>query len=114
MQSKQNQLSRSSKNLSELARQANAAHERCVAAVNEGLRHAMEAGRLLSEARGLVPHGGWTDWVEEHFAFSLRTAQMYLLIFNSRSHLSPDAQRAAPMSIREAVRVLADADDPLE
>jgi hypothetical protein len=45
------------KSLGKLAEQINAEHQACEAALRSGLRHAVRAGELLTEAKGQVKHG---------------------------------------------------------
>ena len=35
----------------------------------------VEIGRRLKEAKGLVPEGQWTEWLQGRVSYSLRTAQ---------------------------------------
>lgn len=51
--------------------------ERCRDTAAENL---LEVGRLLNAAKaeGLVPHGEWTAWVQEHAAMSERVAQRWM------------------------------------
>ena len=44
-----------------LAAAINAEHRQAETALNDGLRHALEAGRLLLEAKKLCPHGTWRN-----------------------------------------------------
>ena len=64
-----------------LAERINAAHERCLVALNDGLDHAREVGLLLSEAKEEVPHGQFQAWVTENCTFSHRAARNYLRVF---------------------------------
>jgi hypothetical protein len=93
--------------LAELARQIAAAHEGCERALKEGLAHALEAGRLLAEAKRRVAHGEWQDWVRTNCPFSVRTAQSYMSVVSRFDALSEaEAQRVALLSYREAVHEL--------
>jgi predicted transcriptional regulator len=47
------------KSLGKLAEEINAEHRACEAALRSGLRHAVRAGELLTEAKGQVKHGEW-------------------------------------------------------
>ena len=42
---------------------------------NTALSASVEIGRRLQEARGLVPEGEWTQWLERSVDYSVRTAQ---------------------------------------
>ena len=54
-------------------------HRSAGAATREAIRHAIEAGRRLAEAKKLVGHGGWLEWLKANVpGISARTAQRYL------------------------------------
>lgn len=67
--------------LPNLARLINVAHERSEKAIATGLQHAVEAGRLLTEAKAKLAHGQWLPWIDENCSFSPRTAQRYIKMF---------------------------------
>jgi hypothetical protein len=64
---------------------------------------ALEAGRLLIEAKELVQHGEWEDWLAENVHFSERTARRYMQLF--RSGLKPAT--VAVLGIRGAAELMA-------
>lgn len=41
-----------------------------------------QLGRVLTEAKALVPHGAWKDWILENTGFSVRYAQMYMQAYH--------------------------------
>lgn len=45
------------------------------------LRYIVEIGRRLQEAKELLPHGEWGQWVKEELPFSQSTAQNFMRIF---------------------------------
>jgi hypothetical protein len=92
--------------LPDLAAQINEHHRAAERAVNEALRHALEAGRLLIEAKGLVAHGGWLPWLRENFEGSGRTARIYMMVARRWPELQANRQRAADLSLRGAVKLL--------
>jgi hypothetical protein len=99
--------------LAELARQIAEAHEGCEGALKEGLAHALEAGRLLAQAKRRVAHGEWQDWVRTNCPFSVRTAQSYMRVVNRFEALGEaKAQRVALLSYREALALLAEPEGP--
>jgi hypothetical protein len=54
-------------------------HGAAGAATRDAIRHAVEAGRRLAEAKELVGHGGWLAWLKANVpGISPRTAQRYL------------------------------------
>jgi DUF3102 family protein len=62
-----------------LAGEIEAAHQRCKAKVRDALEAALAAGKALNEARELVPHGQWQDWLKANVPdVSIRTAQRYM------------------------------------
>src|SRR4051812_31116131 len=67
--------SKTTTDLAALAGRINEAHDRAESAFRSAVEHAIEAGRLLVEAKGEVPHGGWLAWVRDNCSFSERTAR---------------------------------------
>ena len=62
-----------------LAAEIEAAHLGCTRSTAEVIRHALEAGRGLIEAKGLVPHGEWVTWLQANLpTISVRTCQRYM------------------------------------
>jgi hypothetical protein len=54
-------------------------HTAAGVATREVMRHAIEAGSRLAEAKKLVGHGGWLEWLKANVpGISARTAQRYL------------------------------------
>jgi transcriptional regulator with XRE-family HTH domain len=49
-----------------------------VAAVNAAKPYIIEIGRELAAAKTMIPHGGWTPYLEREFKWSDRTAQRYM------------------------------------
>jgi hypothetical protein len=89
-----------------LAARIRAEHEAAQSAMRSVVIHAIEAGKLLMEAKALVGHGNWLVWLEENCGFSERTAQGYMRL----ARLDPTkAQRVADLSLREALKALAEA-----
>ena len=43
---------------------------------------ALEMGRRLTDAKGLLPHGSFRAWVEENFEFSHSSANSYMKLFD--------------------------------
>ena len=91
-------------NTSNIATAINAAHEKVETAKREGTRYALEAGRLLVEAKATVPHGGWDDWLKANVTFSPRTAQLYMKLARVTEGDPVKAQRVADLSLRQAAR----------
>jgi Protein of unknown function (DUF3102) len=90
--------------LRNLATRIKAAH----AAVGSAMRHAIEAGQLLIEAKKQVPHGAWLSWLEQKCEMRERTAQAYMRIARQLEQLDDaKAQRVADLSFRDALKQFA-------
>jgi Protein of unknown function (DUF3102) len=88
--------------LLELASQIKSAHR----AVGQAMLHAIEAGKLLLEAKKQVPHGEWLSWLETSCDMPERTAQAYMRIARNLGQLDqPNTQRVAYLSVRDALRM---------
>ena len=92
--------------LPDLADRINAAHRECAAAMNQGLQHALEAGRLLLEAKEQCTHGEWTPWLETNFAGSTRTARAYMQVAKRWPELEAKRQTSAILTIDGALTLL--------
>ena len=90
--------------LRDLADKINDAHSCCESAARSALGCAMEAGRLLCEAKAIVPHGQWATWLASHCKVSDRTARMYMQLYRRRAELK--RQRAADLPVRQAAKLL--------
>ena len=77
------------------------------------LAASIEIGRRLSEAKSLVPHGSWGDWLEQNVNYSERTAQNLIKIYDQYSDKGMDAlfgndlDAFAELSYTQAVALLA-------
>jgi hypothetical protein len=90
--------------LPDLAARANEEHRQCEQACKEGLQHALEAGRLLLEAKSKVEHGEWAKWLEEHCEFDERLAQKYMQVAKELPKLDEaNTPRVADLSFRQAL-----------
>jgi Protein of unknown function (DUF3102) len=95
------------KSLGKLAEEINAEHQACEEALRSGLRHAVRAGELLTEAKGQIKHGEWGRWVAENFEGSERTAQAYMRVWRELPKLKgANPQRVTDLSFRGALEEL--------
>ena len=46
------------------------------------LQASMEIGKRLEEAKSLVDHGNWSDWLKENVEYSQRTAEQLIQIYH--------------------------------
>jgi Protein of unknown function (DUF3102) len=67
-----------SNSLTDLAARIRTEHAACQSAVQRGLEHAVQAGKLLIEAKEQLPHGQWLPWLREHCGIPERSAQRYI------------------------------------
>lgn len=74
-------------------------------AAQTALQHALEAGRLLADARHNIPHGSWESYVKDSCGIAPRTASLYLRLHRNRDRL-PNRQHVADLSVRQAARLL--------
>jgi hypothetical protein len=89
-------------NYAKLAADIRAAHERCLSAARSGLRHAVEAGRLLLTVRSRTPHGGWERYVTNQCGLTPRLAQRYMQAARHIGQLTDaEATRVADLSFRQ-------------
>lgn len=86
-QERQVQIAARLEEAGELAPSINQEHQSVVEALEKGLDHALKAGEYLSQAKKLVGHGKWAEWVEKNCEFSYRTARSYIRVYNKRDRL---------------------------
>jgi len=86
--------------------------EAASAAAQSAVDHALEAGRLLAEARQGIPHGGWESFVRDRCGIAPRTARLYLQLDANRERLA-NRQRDAGLTVREAARLVAEPKDTI-
>ena len=63
---------------SDYAARINEEHSRAYGKARDALTHARMAGELLIEAKSLLKHGEWGNWLTENVSFSESTAQNYM------------------------------------
>ena len=74
----------------------------------KALEYALEIGQLLNEAKPLVKHGEWEQWLTEHCNLASRTARAYMRLAKEYPSLpEPERQRVATLPVREAVKAIA-------
>ena len=72
--------SNSEQTLLALAKDIRAGHRAAVESARMAIEHAQRTGDLLIEAKELVPHGQWGEWLRRETGISHRTAQRYVQI----------------------------------
>jgi Protein of unknown function (DUF3102) len=91
---------------SDLISRINAAHEEVKKALWRGAEQAIEAGRLLLQAKNTVHHGNWLEWVGANCRFSERTAQLYMRLAEEAPQLESKTQRIADLTVTGAIKLL--------
>lgn len=94
--------------LAPLAEKINAATNSAEVSARSAMSRALDAGTLLIEAKKLVQHGEWENWLTGHCDVAPRTAQAYMRLAKSVPLLDEGkAQRVADLPVREAIRAIA-------
>ena len=88
--------------------------ELCRQAENMALMYAIEIGRRLCEAKGVLEHGEWGEWLKNEVNFSQRTANNFMRLYSEygSSQLcffqeSPNSQPFANLPYSKALKLLA-------
>ena len=91
-----------------LATQINEALAESNRLAESAVMEAARAGKLMIEAKKQVPHGQWSQWIQENCHMTDRNARRYMQLARELPKLG-DNRRAEVMSlpIREAVQAIA-------
>jgi Protein of unknown function (DUF3102) len=86
------------------------ARDACVASAQDAIARATNIGKWLGEAKGQVPHGKWSGWVEVNCTFGIREAQRYMQVYRNRETLDSQTRHGVSHldSLRDALAVLAE------
>lgn len=70
------------------------------------LIHSVEIGRRLCEAKKLVKHGQWTEWLTNRVNYSQRTANNYMKLYKElgETGILEKSQSIANLSYTELLR----------
>lgn len=99
--------------LPDLAAKINEATTAAETHARSAMQHALTAGTLLVQAKALVPHGEWQQWVEAHCTIAPRTASAYMRLAARLPEL-PDSerQRVADLPLRDAIQAISTRPEP--
>lgn len=89
-----------------LAATIDAEHNECLAAMRKSLQHALAAGDMLIEAKGLVAHGQWLPWLADNCGIPKRTAQLYMRLAKHRELIEAKSADVALLTIQAAVELI--------
>ena len=72
------------------------------------LFNTIEIGRRLTEAKKIIKHGQWTNWLKERVDYSQRTANNFMKIYEQygKSGLAEKSQSIANLSYTQALTLL--------
>jgi hypothetical protein len=93
--------------LADLAARIRAEHKACAVAIKRGCEHAINAGKLLIEAKDLLGHGQWLPWLAEHCVLPERTAQLYMRLAHHAPEFEAKSATVADLTVRGAIKLLA-------
>ena len=78
------------------------------------LTYAIEIGRRLAEAKAILPHGAWGEWLEKEVEFSQSTAGNYMKLFEAYGNqqmslfgIFGNSQTIANLDYSKALKLLA-------
>lgn len=93
--------------LADIAVKINAETTAAETSARSAMQHALAAGALLVQAKALVAHGEWQQWVEANCTIAIRTASAYMRLA-TRIETLPDLerQRVADLPVRDAIRAI--------
>jgi hypothetical protein len=92
--------------LTDLAARVNAEHQAVTAAVKRGVEHAVNAGKLLIEAKDQLAHGQWLPWLKDHCTISERTAQLYMRLARRVADLEAKSASLADLTMEDAISLI--------
>jgi len=96
--------------LANLAARIRTEHAAATNSARTAIGHAINAGRLLIEAKTKLGHGRWLPWLSENCPdISIRTAQVYMrLALKAPTFLDSNTQNSAHLSINQALNMVAE------
>ena len=97
--------------LDALAAGINVEHRAAEAAARTAIEHALNAGRLLTEAKSQLPHGEWLPWLEANTEVSPRQSQRYMRVAKNWSAIEGKNDAASHLTIDGALKLLTDGSD---
>ncbi len=66
-----------------------------------------QIGKLLTEAKAMVGHGGWGDYLEKEVSYSQSTANNFMRLFEEYGEFGPNSQTIANLGPTKAGLLLA-------
>lgn len=69
--------------------------------------NACQIGKLLVEAKEMVGHGGWVEYVEQKISYSQSTANNFMRLYEEYGEFGPNSQTIANFGPTKALALLA-------
>jgi hypothetical protein len=91
-----------------LAAEINAEHLAAHEAAESALEHAAQCGRLLLEAKELLPHDEWLPWLEANTKVVARQSQKYMRLAQNWEAVEEKRTDGSHLSINDALGLIAD------
>lgn len=66
-----------------------------------------QIGKLLTEAKGMVGHGGWEKYLEEKVSYSQSTANNFMRLYQEYGEFGPNLQTFGNLNTSQALALLA-------
>lgn len=95
--------------LTKLAGHIQHLHQQCIAAARKTVDHAIAVGELLLQAKALVGHGAWLQWVEDNCKISESTTRRYMRLARNKNEVLEHAKSVimTDLTVTEAYQLLA-------
>ena len=66
-----------------------------------------QLGKLLTEAKAMVGHGGWTEYLEKEVSYSQSTANNFMRLYEAYGEFGPNPQTFGNLGASKALELLA-------
>lgn len=66
-----------------------------------------QIGKLLTEAKSMVGHGGWEKYLEEKVSYSQSTANNFMRLYQKYGEFGPNLQTFGNLNVSQALALLA-------
>jgi hypothetical protein len=94
-----------SNSLTDLAARIKTEHEIVEKHLRKGVERAVEAGKLLIEAKAQLKHGQWLPWLRDHCGIPDRTARHYMRLAKHEAEIG----NLADLTLEQAVALISPA-----
>ncbi len=92
----------------------NAAHREAFGNAKKAMECAAECGRLLIEAKELVPHGEWGSWIDANTEVGWRQSQKYMRLAKNWEAIEAKSKSNSHLNIEAALKLLREPPEEIE